>query len=108
MGFSISALSFRNGRSKSSLVASAMPFTGNGKTKFRLYKDWEQTGAGYHNDFGRIATGIDMIMKLEPECGNNPGKAAKLIIKLFWWFSCCYVDSRVQLPAVYRRSMNTS
>ncbi|WED79131.1 hypothetical protein [Aeromonas allosaccharophila] len=49
------------------------PFTGNGKTKFRLYKDWEQTGAGYHNDFGRIATGIDMIMKLEPECGNNPG-----------------------------------
>ena len=58
------------------------PFTGNGKTKFRLYKDWEQTGAGYHNDFGRIATGIDMIMKLEPECGNNPGKAAKLIVKL--------------------------
>ena len=58
------------------------PFTGKGDTKFRLYKDWEDSGAGFHNDLGRIPSGIDMIMHLEPSCENNPGKAAKHIIKL--------------------------
>lgn len=56
------------------------PFTGNGTTKFRLYKDWNESGAGYHNDFGRIPSGIDMVMRLESL--ESPGKAAYRIIKM--------------------------
>ncbi len=49
-------------------------------TKFRLYKDWNQTGAGYHNDYGRIGGGIRMIQL----AGNfdTPGKAAYHILQL--------------------------
>ena len=59
------------------------PFTASverGSTKFRLYKDWNQTGAGYHNDHGRISGGIKMIQLAENL--DSPGKAAYHIIKL--------------------------
>lgn len=51
-----------------------------GSTKFRLYKDWNQSGAGYHNDHGRIGGGIKMIQMAEDL--DSPGKAAYHIIKL--------------------------
>jgi len=41
------------------------PFSGNGKTKFRLFIDWEESGSGYHNDMGAIHGGISMVMELE-------------------------------------------
>ncbi|MEZ8028596.1 DUF7146 domain-containing protein [Enterovibrio norvegicus] len=37
------------------------PRTGEGKTKFRLVKEWKETGGGYHNDHGRLGDGIDMV-----------------------------------------------
>jgi putative DNA primase/helicase len=41
------------------------PFTGDGKTKFRLFIDWEESGSGYHNDIGAVHGGISMVMELE-------------------------------------------
>lgn len=37
------------------------PKTGGGKTKFRLFKDWHETGGGYHNDFGAMPDGIEVL-----------------------------------------------
>ncbi|MCI2285965.1 hypothetical protein L3081_24370 [Colwellia sp. MSW7] len=37
------------------------PKTGNGRTKFRLFPDWQETGGGYHNDFGAMPDGIEML-----------------------------------------------
>ena len=37
------------------------PKTGGGKTKFRLFKDWRETGGGYHNDVGAMPDGIEML-----------------------------------------------
>lgn len=68
---------------KAGLPQVSCPFTGQGKTKFRLYKDWNESGAGYHNDFGHIASGIDMVMLLEPDyCQGRAGMAAKKIVEL--------------------------
>lgn len=41
------------------------PKTGEGRTKFRLYADWSQTGGGYHNDVGSLPGGIDIISFME-------------------------------------------
>lgn len=37
------------------------PLTGQGKTKFRFFKDWQETGGGYHNDVGPLPDGIEVI-----------------------------------------------
>lgn len=37
------------------------PSTGDGKTKFRFFKDWESTGGGYHNDVGALPDGIELL-----------------------------------------------
>ena len=37
------------------------PKTGDGRTKFRFFKDWSETGGGYHNDFGAMPDGIEML-----------------------------------------------
>lgn len=59
------------------------PFTGMGTTKFRLFKDWNITGSGYHNDIGPIHGGIEMVARLEEATtGGNAGKAAKIILGL--------------------------
>ncbi|MBW8192951.1 toprim domain-containing protein [Neiella marina] len=36
-----------------------------GKTKFRLFKDWEYTGGGYHNDEGAMPDGIEVMTFME-------------------------------------------
>jgi hypothetical protein len=57
----------QNGTSK----AVACPIRNEGKTVFRLYKDWERCGGGYHNDTGRIGDGIDMVAWLEDTSKSN-------------------------------------
>lgn len=37
------------------------PKSGVGKTKFRWFKDWRETGGAYHNDYGSMPDGIDVI-----------------------------------------------
>lgn len=37
------------------------PKTGEGKTKFRFFKDAESTGGAYHNDFRSMPDGIDVL-----------------------------------------------
>lgn len=37
------------------------PKTGAGKTKFRWFKDWRETGGAYHNDYRSMPDGIDVI-----------------------------------------------
>lgn len=39
-------------------------------TKFRLFKDWIQTGGAYHNDEGALPDGIEVITWLE-NCGKS-------------------------------------
>lgn len=39
----------------------ACPKTGNGRTKFRWFKDWRETGGAYHNDVGSMPDGIDVV-----------------------------------------------
>ncbi|WP_435000227.1 DUF7146 domain-containing protein (plasmid) [Vibrio scophthalmi] len=46
------------------------PISNDGKTVFRLYKDWEQCGGGFHNTYGRIGDGIDMVAWLE-DCSKS-------------------------------------
>jgi len=41
------------------------PKTGNGRTKFRLFRDWVDTGGAYHNDVGALPGGIDVIAFME-------------------------------------------
>ncbi|UJF20268.1 toprim domain-containing protein (plasmid) [Vibrio sp. SS-MA-C1-2] len=55
------------------------PFSKQGKTVFRFYKDWEQNGGGYHNQFGRLGDGIDMVALLE-NCSK--GKAISVILEI--------------------------
>jgi len=47
------------------------PLTGDGKTKFRFFKDYEQSGGAYHNDVGPMPDGIEVIAwytgKTKPE-----------------------------------------
>jgi len=37
------------------------PKTGQGKTKFRPFKDWEDTGGAWHNDIGALPDGIELL-----------------------------------------------
>ena len=37
------------------------PKTGDGKTKFRFFKDFAETGGGYHNDYGPMPDGIEVL-----------------------------------------------
>lgn len=37
------------------------PKTGDGKTKFRFFKDVNTTGGAYHNDIGALSDGIEVI-----------------------------------------------
>lgn len=37
------------------------PLTGNGRTKFRFFRDADETGGAYHNDYGAMPDGIDVI-----------------------------------------------
>ena len=48
-------------------------------TKFRLKKGWNETGFGYHNDYGKL-NGIQIIQHIENL--SSPGKAAWKIIQL--------------------------
>lgn len=64
-----------NGQSK----AVPDPFTGEGKTVFRLYKDWEKSGGGYYNGKGRIGDGIDMVAWLE---NRSKSKAMDIILDI--------------------------
>ncbi|MBD1389559.1 toprim domain-containing protein [Neiella sp. HB171785] len=41
------------------------PITGKGTTKYRLFPDWETTGEGFHNDFGRRLDGYELIAEFE-------------------------------------------
>jgi len=43
------------------------PKTGNGKTKFRLFKDADETGGGIHNDLdeSELANGLSLLMWLK-------------------------------------------
>lgn len=55
------------------------PFSNQGKTKFRLFEDWKQTGGGYHEDFEAIPGGIDVIAQME-RCSK--GEALNIIIDI--------------------------
>ncbi|WP_299021288.1 toprim domain-containing protein [uncultured Photobacterium sp.] len=55
------------------------PLRQEGKTVFRLYKDWREKGGGYHNDFGRFGDGIDLIAWLE---GCSKTQAMDRIIEI--------------------------
>ncbi|MEZ8735801.1 toprim domain-containing protein [Vibrio sp. 10N.222.51.C8] len=68
-------------RKSSNGVSKAVPdpFTGKGKTVFRLYKDWNESGGGYYNGKGRIGDGIDMVAWLE-NC--NKSKAMDIILDI--------------------------
>lgn len=37
------------------------PLSGGGKTKFRFFKDFEDTGGAYHNDVGALPDGIEVL-----------------------------------------------
>jgi putative DNA primase/helicase len=37
------------------------PLSGEGKTKFRFFKDWQVTGGAYHNDMGAMPDGLEVI-----------------------------------------------
>lgn len=37
------------------------PKTGEGKTKFRFFKNFDQDGGAYHNDFGAMPDGIELL-----------------------------------------------
>lgn len=65
----------QNGTSK----AVPCPVRNEGKTVFRLYKDWEQCGGGYHNSEGRIGDGIDMVAWLED---TSKSKAMDIILEI--------------------------
>lgn len=41
--------------------AQPCPKTGEGNTRFRFFKDVEQTGGGYHNDVGALPDGIELL-----------------------------------------------
>ena len=62
-----SGLSFaiQKKESTGSSVSVPCPKTGNGKTKFRLFRDYQDTGGGYHNDVGALPDGIDLIAFME-------------------------------------------
>ncbi|ENP8454728.1 DUF7146 domain-containing protein [Photobacterium damselae] len=58
------------------------PLTCNSKqtsTKFRLFRDWVETGGAYHNDEGPMPDGIDVIAWLE---GSSKGEAMDHIIDI--------------------------
>lgn len=55
------------------------PKTGDGRTKFRLFRDWPQSGGGYHNDVGALPGGIDVIAFVE-RCSK--GQALDKIIDI--------------------------
>lgn len=57
----------------------ACPFSNKGKTKFRLYQDWNSTGGGYHEDYQSIPGGIDIIALME-NCSK--GEALDIIIDI--------------------------
>ncbi|MGR5096986.1 DUF7146 domain-containing protein [Vibrio maritimus] len=64
---------------KGTSVAGPCPITKEGDTVFRLYKDWESVGGGYHNQYGRMGDGIDMVAWLE-NCSK--GKACYHILDI--------------------------
>ena len=37
------------------------PVSDTGKTKFRFFKDWQETGGAYHNDVGAMPDGIEVV-----------------------------------------------
>jgi putative DNA primase/helicase len=37
------------------------PLTGEGRTKFRFFRDFEDTGGAYHNDVGALPDGIEVL-----------------------------------------------
>lgn len=55
------------------------PLTGKGKTKFRFYRDANQTGGAYHNDVGSMPDGIDVISWYD---GCSKGQAMDNIIAI--------------------------
>ncbi len=55
------------------------PLSGQGKTVFRLYRDWREKGGGYHNDHGRFGDGIDLIAWME---GISKSQAMDRIIEI--------------------------
>lgn len=55
------------------------PRNGEGKTRFRLYKDWRDTGGGYLNGVGALPDGIDVIAEVE---NLSKGDAMNLIIEI--------------------------
>ncbi|WP_435277305.1 toprim domain-containing protein (plasmid) [Psychrobium sp. nBUS_13] len=55
------------------------PFSHQGKTKFRLYPDWNETGGGYHEDYLSLPGGIDVIALME-NC--TKGEALNIIIDI--------------------------
>lgn len=66
-------------REKGSGSGVPCPVNNTGKTVFRLYKDWNESGGGYHNDKGRIGDGIDMVAWLENTSKSN---AMDIILEL--------------------------
>jgi len=54
------------------------PISGEGKTKFRFQRGWEDTGLGYHNDRGALSI-LQVVSEIE---GINKGEAAKLLIEM--------------------------
>lgn len=54
------------------------PITGNGDTKFRFKDGWQQTGLGYHNDFGPMDI-LQLVSEIEK---IGKGDAAKQIIDM--------------------------
>ncbi|MCE2571697.1 DUF7146 domain-containing protein [Motilimonas eburnea] len=55
------------------------PRNGEGKTRFRLYKDWRETGGGYLNGVGALPDGIEVIAEVE---NISKGEAMNLIIQI--------------------------
>ncbi len=54
------------------------PISGEGKTKFRFQRGWEDSGLGYHNDRGAISI-LQVVSEIE---GINKGEAAKRLIAM--------------------------
>lgn len=55
------------------------PQTGKGDTVFRFFKDWEQTGGGYHNTEGPMPDGIEVISWYER---ISTGEALNTILQI--------------------------